>query len=409
MFYISIAFLNVKRNIAKGCLTALVSMFVVLFLFLYVGSLQSNRRQLESLPDAIPVYARISNLSGSLTVGLLIQEKHIGAFEASQHINDLAYTVPLAVVLGNVSKEEEKRLTKFVQALGINSLSNYSTLFEDEILFMDGVDSDFTFLDLALCIADENFMKSNGLVVGDSFLTTIYYHTYPMDSFDLTYKRLGEFELSIVGSYKPAYDSDEILPPQIILSAKWVRKMFGQSDIQFNADSASFKLANPLEINEFKKEMKELGMLSVNPQGAHSHRGVALSVNDETFIQAVNSLKDNIVLMETFIPVIVSMICLIGYVLSCLLMNNKKMEIAIMRSLGISKNGCFAILLLESAMQVVLGSMLGLIISIPLVEMSLFEMCAVALLFSFCYLAGTAAAMMQMSRLNVMAALSALE
>lgn len=409
MFFLKSAVYNAKRHTAKSAIAVLVCLFIVAFLLIYIGSLQANRRQRENIPGVMPIEAWMSNLNGSLSVGLLIPERYVVGFEESGHVKDLAYNVLLVAAIGKVSEEEEKTLTRFEEVVGINDYIAYPALSPENITFIDGESRAFILTDQAYCIADENFMEEKGLKLGDSVLFTLYYHTYPFDSFDLTYRRLGEYTLRIVGAYPTALDSGELLPPDIILPMKWLRKTFERADVLFNANMARFKVADPLSLNEFKAEMKAMNLLPVNAQTKHSHRGEALTVNDETFVRAMSSANDNIALMEAFLPFVFTAIIVLGYIVSYLLTNGRKQEIAVMRSLGVSRRGCFALLFLENAMLGLLGSALGVLGTAWTLRLNSIETGAITLLFLACYLLGTAAALYRMGRFSVMVALTALE
>lgn len=415
MFYLQKAVLNLKRHRLKSLLAVLVCTLIVLFLFLYIGGLQANLRQLADLPQAVPVNARISNLNGTMTSGgLLIQETVIDGLASSPHVTELSYTVQLGTALGRIGKEDVQSMETgdltFPISLGVNSLSAYPSLPVQNIDFLDGVGPEFLEGEDALCILRDRDLENNHLAVGDTVWLTLFYPTYPTDRYDLTYQWLGEFEVRIAGSYGEVLDGgEESRPPQIIFPSKWLRKMYRQAGVMFFADSARFRVADPLELNAFKAEMKGLRLMSVISQAQHSHRGIALTVNDETFVRAAGRLMDNIALMRVFTPFVCATVCLVGFVVSYLLLQSRKPEIAVMRSLGMSGKSCFALLFLENTALNLMGGALGTLSAALLTEISVPLTAAVTGLFFVCYMAGTAAALKLLGRFSVMAVLSALE
>lgn len=415
MFYLQKSVLNVKRHKLKSLLMMLVCTLIVLFLFLYIGGMQANQQQLADLPGATPVYARVSNLNGTMTSdGLMIQENVIDGLEKSPHVKELYYTVKLGTALGRIREEDVPNMgvgdLTFPLSLGVNSPSAYPSLPVQNIDFLDGIGPGFLEGDDAMCILRDRELKSYHLVVGDSIWLTLFYPTYPNDRYDLTYKRLGEFEVKIVGSYGEVLESEEEnQPAQIIFPSKWVWKMYKQAGVMFFADSARFRVADPLELNAFKAEMKDLRLMSVISEAQHSHRGIALTVNDETFIHAASRLIDNIALMRVFTPFICFTVGLVGFVVSYLLLQSRKPEIAVMRSLGMSKKSCFALFFLENAILNLTGSIMGISSAALFTEISITLTMVVTVMFFFCYMAGTVAALKLLGRYSVVAVLSALE
>ncbi|WRS26204.1 ABC transporter permease [Oscillospiraceae bacterium MB08-C2-2] len=399
----------------KSLLMVAVCTLIVLFLFLYIGSMQANQIQLANLPDAMPVYARISNLNGTMNSGgILIKENVINTLTDSPHVTELAYTVPLGVALGRITEQGMQDMKTgdltFPLAAGANGLIACPGLLPENITFIDGAGPEFLEGEEALCIIRNGDMERNNLELGDRVWMTLFYATYPNDRYDLTYKWLGMFEVKIVGSRGDVGDSaDGSIPSQIIFPAKWIQRLHKDAGIMFFADSARFRVAHPLELNAFKAQMKELQLMPVISQAQHSHRGNALTVNDEVFVRAASRLMDNITLMRVFTPFVCVIVGLVGFVVSYLLMNSRKPEIAIMRSMGMSRGKCFAMLFLENFILELVGSSLGILAATLFAQMSAALAVTVVALFFACYMAGTAAALVIIGRFSVMAVLAALE
>lgn len=85
MFNLQKSIVNITRHKPKSVLTVLICALLVLFLFLFMGSLSANTRQLAALPDAMPVYARVSNLNGTFYDNLLVTDTRIRGLEVQQY------------------------------------------------------------------------------------------------------------------------------------------------------------------------------------------------------------------------------------------------------------------------------------------------------------------------------------
>ncbi|WMJ89121.1 FtsX-like permease family protein [Anaerocolumna sp. MB42-C2] len=415
MFYLQKAFLNVRRHKMKSFLVVLVCMLIELLLYLFIGGLKANLQQLARLPEAVSVYARVSNLNGTMSSGgILIQENVIDGLIKSPHVTELLYTVQMGSALGQIKEKDVMSMetgdVTFPLSLGVNTLTASPSLSVKNIDFLKGYGPEFLEEDNALCIVRDQDMERNGLSIGDSVWITLFYPTYPKDRYDLTYNWLGVFKVKIVGCYSEMWNSaEDSKPPQIVFPSKWVRNLYKQAGVMFFADSVRFRVADPLSLNEFKGEMKKLHLMPVISQAQHSHRGIALTVNDETFVRAASRLVDNITLMRVFTPFIFVTVGLVGFVMSYLMLQSRKSEIAIMLSLGMSRKNCFTLLFLENAAQNLMGSVIGVLSAALLTEVSVLLTLVVTGIFFACYMAGTMAAMILIGRFSVMTVLSALE
>lgn len=414
MFAIRNALLNAKRHKLKSILVILACMLIVIFLFLYIGGLKANSRMLENLPEAITIPARISNLSGTLSTGMMIKESVIQGIEESDYIADFFYTVELGAALGDIPEDQvpemEQGRMNFPLCLGVNRLSAYSDLDDKDITFIDGYGPELMESDEPVCIVRDRDLALWELNAGDTVDMTLFNITYPSDNAVKDFRWLGSYSVKIVGSSREIIKPDaERRSMQVIFPIKWLQKLCHQKGTMFFADSARFLVAKPLELNAFKGEMKELGLMSVISQAKPSPRGISLIVNDETFIKSATRLKENISLMKAFMPFLLIVVGLVGFVISYLLLNSRKPEFAVMRSLGVSKRNCFVTLFLEHAILDFVGSFLGILTASMFIGMTAGLAAAVVILFFISYMAGTSAAVVMLNRFSVMEVLSALD
>lgn len=64
---------NIYRNKYKSIITVIICTCLVLLLNVYLGNIESNERQLEELPEAVPVYCIVTSLNGNRQAGLAIK------------------------------------------------------------------------------------------------------------------------------------------------------------------------------------------------------------------------------------------------------------------------------------------------------------------------------------------------
>ena len=162
---------NLTRHCAKSLLAVVIGMLTVILLVIYAGNIESTRNQLLSLPEAMEVTGRISNLEGSQDTGLAIKEKTIDGIIASEEVTDRVFSVQLRAGFGEFTPEEwEGNLNYF--AAGINDIAAVSGLKQEEIQFLDQEDESVFGSHEASCVMDAAMMEENGLELGDEVTLT---------------------------------------------------------------------------------------------------------------------------------------------------------------------------------------------------------------------------------------------
>lgn len=386
-------------------------MLIVVFLILFFRGLETNLRQLEALPGAISIEGRISNLNGTLLSEMLIKDSVIDALDQSEYVTALDYTSELSASLGEMAGDEftDEDAFMFPLCLGVNRAEAYPDLAPEEVLFAKDVGSNVLTGAEPVCVMRKQELDEQGLALGDKVRMTLFSITYPHDNAMKGFHRLGVYEVTIVGSFDPILRETTVRPAQVIFPIGWLRAIYAQKNVLFFADSAHFLVAQPLELNSFKEEMDKIGLLPVISQANATQRGTSLTVNDETFIKAATRLKENISLQKMLMPFVVLIVGLLGFVVSYLLLQSRRPEIAIMRSLGVNQKSCFVMLLFESAILELSGSLAGVVAASLLVDVDSALGLAVVVPFFVVYMAGTAVALILLGRFSVMQVLTALD
>ena len=303
MFYVSMVFRNIRRHGFKSLLTGFVCVLVVLFLFMYMGSISASQKQLDRLPDALPVSAQISNHSGSQVVGLLIDGSVIKQLDASDTTKDLLYTTRLAANIAPETPEEEDGY-KTIAITGANDLAAFPFLTEKDVSLTGGSARDIMQGQQTGVIAADTFLLDRNLKPGDNVALALYSIDFDDDQIMVKYRKICDVEVFIAGSFTPSDATGPVEMPAIICWAGWVEELLSAYGLPFYADSASFFVRDPIRLNDFKAEMGKLGFVSVDPQAKPNLSGIGLSVNDKTFISSAGSLQKNLSLMRTFLPFI---------------------------------------------------------------------------------------------------------
>lgn len=390
---------SIRRRKAANLVTVGISVMLVILLNLYFGSLHSYRNQLDSLSQNVPVYCRVLNRNGTLDSSLFIPDRTINDLRASDQIKDLTYITRLTAGEGDFKLEELKNKLS-IQILGVNCMAALGE-YASDLIDMETADiEELLRSDRRECIVDKTMMRRRKWEVGDTVILKCYYvgadsefnkrEMHPMG---------GVVEVKIVGVMAGA-GADILLPYDAILG---IYREFGHHCF---ADWAFFYVKDPLQLNDFKEEMKEIGLVEVLPTASDSYYGCALEVRDEHFVTGGTNLRRSIEMLQLFFPVVCVLVLMIGYVVSYLSGNSRREEFALLRLQGVKKSRSTLLFLSEQMLLVLVGNLIGDVLMV-FVSPSVFLMFAVNGLLLLAYVIGSAAAYGRMSRGSVVELLSA--
>lgn len=396
---------SIRRRKAASLVTAAISVMLVILLNLYFGSIRSYQTQLTDLAENVPVYCRILNRNGSLENNLFISERILEGLRQSDQVKNPAYITCFMAGEGDFALAEIKVQLNLWGA-GVNSTEAIGNDVYD-LIEMEASDIDeLLSSDRMECIVDKTIMRRRKWEIGDTVVLKCYY-----DSADSEYgKRMlapmgGTVEVKIVGSMtgvtgRNGYRIDLLLPYDGVL------RMYEQYGHPCFADSASFYVEDPLQLNEFKEQMKEIGLGEKIPTAMDSYHGCVLEVRDNDFITSATSLRRSLEMLQMFFPVICVLVLMIGYVVSYLSGNSRREEFALLRLQGVKKMNSSLMFLSEQMILVLVGNLIG-DAAMVFVTPSVFLMFAVNGILLLAYLIGSLAAYGRMSRGSVVVLLSA--
>ncbi|WP_099468466.1 ABC transporter permease [Konateibacter massiliensis] len=401
MIYLDIVLNNIKKNKVKSIVAISICSVVLLLLSLYINNIHSSKVQLNDLSKTIPIYCRVTNLNGSLETGLEISEDLVVNIENSPYVKDCGFTVRMVAGLGDFPLDDWKEKLNLV-VVGTNTV-NAITGISVEGIHMNEKNEDFFSSNRPICIVGESTIEKYQLKIGDTIELNLFYQYYDEQK-KLHYSKLKLLTVEITGIMNEITDYREQIPPDILLPFETVKDTFHQQGINFFADSAFFYVADPLKLNEFKKEMKKIGLLEKAPAADYSYQGNALAVRDSTFRALATQLRQSIDTLQGFFPFIFLTVAFIGYIVSFLIINSRQKEFALMRALGTSQTKCFLIFLLEQLFLILLGEILGGVIVI-LVFHKLLVAAFAGSIFLVSYLSGCIIALWRMGKTSVTEAL----
>lgn len=264
------------------------------------------------------------------------------------------------------------------------------------------------------CVAGRGFMEAQGLGLGDEFNVE-----FPLEYVRQTF--LTTVRLKIVGSYQELDQSELYVPLSFWLDPAALtgpedplpeggrtthlfeneedRDAFYYANTHFS--TCRFTLKSARELDALRDFLTAQGFSQVGSLGRNR---TTIVLRDQSFTEAVGGLGRYLSFSELLFPALFLAVGVLGFVLSWLMVNARRMEFAILRGLGASRGRVFWSFFLEQAGLCALG-----VLSAGLLLTALGAGWAGWLAsggFLLCYLLGCALSVLAVGRTPLMALLS---
>lgn len=379
------------RSVLVLCIAALLAACMAF----YVGNIGVNKAALQSLSDSVPVTVRITSRNGAKTAGLNIEAKPFDHLtEAGVH--DVRCTAVAAGAFSPEVRAQEMFLGGDTIVRAGNSLEALE-LSADNLHFADGQSAAFLSGDSAQCVIGEDYAERTGLHPGDTLSLEIYTVRQSMNG--TIYQMIGDAALEIIGTHSAPGGADVILP------VDFLRTEAETAGVSFLYDSCSALVDDSTHLKDFKAEMQKYFM-DINPSAEDPNAGDALSVEDELFVKTASRLRQNIALFQSMLVPFFALIIGLVVLTTFLTMRSTRRDMAIARSLGVSKWRCAA----PNFISTVLLDMLGCAVILPILSAALhipaLSVHAIFGLFTLCAALGTAAALLCLLRFDTLTLLT---
>lgn len=379
------------RSVLVLCIAALLAACMAF----YVGNIGVNKAALQSLSDSVPVTVRITSRNGAKTAGLNIEAKPFDHLtEAGVH--DVRCTAVAAGAFSPEVRAQEMFLGGDTIVRAGNSLEALE-LSADNLHFADGQSAAFLSGDSAQCVIGEDYAERTGLHPGDTLSLEIYTVRQSMNG--TIYQMIGNAALEIIGTHSAPGGADVILP------VNFLRTEAETAGVSFLYDSCSALVDDSTHLKNFKAEMQKYFM-DINPSAEDPNAGDALSVEDELFVKTASRLRQNIALFQSMLVPFFALIIGLVVLTTFLTMRSTRRDMAIARSLGVSKWRCAA----PNFISTVLLDMLGCAVILPILSAALhipaLSAHAIFGLFTLCAALGTAAALLCLLRFDTLTLLT---
>lgn len=169
------------------------------------------------------------------------------------------------------------------------------------------------------------------------------------------------------------------------------------------AGTFKFTLNSPYELDDFRdfltdEEFSQIGNITWNR--------TTIMIKDQMYTETVGGLGRYISFSKILFPVLFAAVGLLGFVISWLMINGRRMEFAIMRGLGASGRRVFMSFFMEQGILCMVGCILGVLLLTFVFSGAVKAIWIAAAVFCICYLAGCALSVMVSGRTKLMALLS---
>lgn len=393
-----LTFVQVKyqlRSRGRSVLVLCIAALLAACMAFYVGNIGVNKAALRSLSDSVPVTVRITSRNGAKTAGLNIEAKPFDHLtEAGVH--DVRCTAVAAGAFSPEVRAQEMFLGGDTIVRAGNSLEALE-LSADNLHFADGQSAAFLSGDSAQCVIGEDYAERTGLHPGDTLSLEIYTVRQSMNG--TIYQMIGDAALEIIGTHSAPGGADVILP------VNFLRTEAETAGVSFLYDSCSALVDDSTHLKDFKAEMQKYFM-DINPSAEDPNAGDALSVEDELFVKTASRLRQNIALFQSMLVPFFALIIGLVVLTTFLTMRSTRRDMAIARSLGVSKWRCAA----PNFISTVLLDMLGCAVILPILSAALhipaLSAHAIFGLFTLCAALGTAAALLCLLRFDTLTLLT---
>jgi len=394
VFYVKHFVRRLGREGVRSFSIPLVALVFVVLINLLGAVRAQLQEQYDDVMDNLPIVARISDLSGTNVDNLFLRYRILDLFtDPDVPLSLYAYTDNLSlrrslvitdiegmgsegiIEDADVLAGEAGQESASIHIIGITDVVGLYPLTENSdfnIYYFDGFDESF-FADV-----EPNFVVSESLLpyVEDNLINVSFRSNNPqvtaaalIDTIDST--------LNIVGVVSGVDN-------HVVLGPFWaVTEMGMESDGRpYYSELLSMTVANNHRLSRFKSVASQT-FTRVRPVA--SARQFAMNIYDSDFFETIESLRQNIILVDVATPFIFTIAVAVGFLTATLLTRQRLSEYAIMRSMGVRRRGIFLAALFEQAFLSLVGAVIGIVLVSFTVHYTSFDGAAVFLL---CYVVG---------------------
>lgn len=404
---------SLRRHGRKTAIALAVSAALAFFLFLFSGSIAVNQRQLDDLKRESDLKLTFVNSSGTRDSSIIIYDDKLQEIEASGLAVPDLYAV--MALFSDGSGDDTKAYTGAYSKWATQPMAAYTNDSPlaapgpDNVTYFDGYDGSLFAGNEPVCLMDREKFERLELSPGQEYTVTLF--TFKESKGTKGVFKGGETTLRIVGTYEDPGSVFTGLPIHLVCPYRTLRQAFSEENLSIWPSKAALRIPDPENLNALKALLGDIGILPVdkNLDSVNASYGKTAVINDSVYIGTAEPAMRTLSLLRSLYPAVFSAVALIALLVSYLLMQSRRNEIAIQRSLGTGRLRIFLSFFAESACVCLLGTAAALAAGLLLLGQPPAALLPPALGFAGSYLLGSAAAVLLLLRTDVLAILAASE
>ena len=403
---IHIVAVNIRRHRRKSILNLVLSLLSVTVLAFYLGNIGSTRRMIAELPEEFTITGEIWNMCGELNHGLFISHQVLEDLYGSPLISEIAESAELMGQMeDSVSAEEEEGVPDDVTLVGVNRMECIEGMTKEDIVWERGMDWEKFQESSDACLVSESFVRESGITVGEDLRFNLERYSQGLAGVTLTREELTPEVFHVAGTYKEIQGRDGG-NPDVLLPLDLVKSIYERNNIVYFASALSFKVADPMHLDEVKRELEDAGMKEIIYGSPNSYVGISVKLTDSVFIRSMESADRSRVLLESFLPFIFLIVAAAGYIIPSLLFQDRREEYAVMRALGTGRYFGGSLFFAEHILPAFVGALAGAVLAAAAGAVDFGGMLLVWGTYMAVYMLGAAAAMWKFGRFSIAAVLA---
>ncbi len=448
------AMLSARRGGWRSGVVPAVALVLSIFLGILASASAGWSEQMDALYADAEISGRAVSTNGRRSTGMVVSAENARTLWQSGMIEDISvsrgfnYWFPEDMPnFGTGSFAEETRQVWISEQPEIVALSGFAAAPEfiysgtPEVEWLEGWDESFladpeacaslletmdhfrsgTLLkaekeaDTIPCLVPNSIMERFGLSLGDEISLSL---RYIIDS-DIweTHRRI-----LVVGSFpQSGSDANIYAPLTLWCDESWIT---GEEDILPSGQRVNLKFFTPLDRDQYfyfhsrfstcvftlsdascLDELRDyLGAKEFSRVDALRSNRTTILLFDRSFVETVGGLGRYISFSQLLFPVLFALMAVLGFIISWLMVNSRRMEFAILRGLGASRGRVFLSFFLEQVLLCLSGGIIGS--AVLWVATGGLVWCWAVALFALCYLLGAALSVLAVGRTHLMSLLS---
>ena len=365
------------REALFSVLTVVVTVLLLLGLYHYR---MAQQERLDDVYEHFEIRCTVTNVSGSRKTELDIASGYLDLFEEGgtlfPHVKDVFLLRQLSDAKLLTSSDSGTATGKGISLYMTNDPQASAYLENAVIRYEDGCGSESFRGDEAVCIVTESLADQ----IGASGTIRLY-------------SPAGETEARVIGTYLGEKDT-------VFISWQPMAEQLIRKDISAAANSMSFTVSDNRRLGEVKQLLRDFFVpASYTNKTANMH---GLIIDDSLFIDTVVVLERNLALMRVVQVMFYVLTVGISFLVAYLGIRGRRLELAVMRSMGTRSLAIYTEVLSEHILFFVMGAsvacLLGFLLGLSMTQSIL----STVGVFMICYLIGVALAVAQATSGQIM-------